>query len=208
MTPVQVKNSLAGVRWMSLQQGARITEIIQAHRLKRCLEIGTVHGVGACFMAAAVGEEGSVTTVDIQRRPPDAHECANRCGIPIERIEMIVDPLGSSWVLNEMHNAGREFDFVYIDGRHVMENIICDFFQSMLILRPGGWLAFDDLDWHHNASPDSGDPQREKWLSKYPDSWRTLKHVREVAEKFVKPHRDVTNVFEDTRMLICQKRFS
>ena len=41
----------------------------------------------------------------------------------------------------------KKFDFIYVDGSHLVEDIRVDFNECLKILEPGGFLAFDDYQW-------------------------------------------------------------
>jgi predicted O-methyltransferase YrrM len=41
----------------------------------------------------------------------------------------------------------KKFDFIYVDGSHLVEDIKNDFNECLKILEPGGFLAFDDYQW-------------------------------------------------------------
>jgi hypothetical protein len=47
--------------------------------------------------------------------------------------------------LPRLAEAGRRFDFVFIDGSHRFDDIFVDFFYSDLLLDPHGYVVFDDL---------------------------------------------------------------
>jgi predicted O-methyltransferase YrrM len=195
---LEMREKLEGIKWMPVSQGRTLTEIIQMFGLARGLEIGTFHGVGTCYIANAMGEKGIVTTVDVVRPEGESvYDCADKCGIDHARIESIVDTCGSHFVLDDMIKAGRQFDFIYIDGRHVIEDIALDFFQSDLLLAPGGWIAFDDLDWSHAHRP---------WANDRPERWKTEPHVRMFVERFVRPNQNYMNFREEARMFIAQKK--
>ena len=40
-----------------------------------------------------------------------------------------------------------EFDFVFLDAGHTWDVTGFAFFLVDRLLRPGGWLLFDDLNW-------------------------------------------------------------
>jgi hypothetical protein len=48
--------------------------------------------------------------------------------------------------LLEVH-ADPIYDFCYIDGGHSWDVSGFGFFLVEKLVRPGGWLLFDDLDW-------------------------------------------------------------
>jgi predicted O-methyltransferase YrrM len=41
----------------------------------------------------------------------------------------------------------KKFNFIYVDGSHLVEDIKNDFIECLKILEPGGYLAFDDYQW-------------------------------------------------------------
>jgi predicted O-methyltransferase YrrM len=40
----------------------------------------------------------------------------------------------------------KKFNFIYVDGSHLVEDIKNDFIECLKILEPGGYLAFDDYN--------------------------------------------------------------
>lgn len=51
------------------------------------------------------------------------------------------------------------FDFVYIDGSHQAPDVLCDALLGFRLLRPGGFMAFDDYLWSEQL-PGGVDPIR------------------------------------------------
>jgi len=41
----------------------------------------------------------------------------------------------------------KKFNFIYVDGSHLVEDIKNDFIECLKILEPGGYLGFDDYKW-------------------------------------------------------------
>jgi predicted O-methyltransferase YrrM len=39
------------------------------------------------------------------------------------------------------------FDFIYVDGSHLAKDVLTDAVLAWQILRPGGYIAFDDYTW-------------------------------------------------------------
>ena len=50
----------------------------------------------------------------------------------------------------EHFSGGVEIDFVFIDGSHVLEDVFADFQLSFSWLKPGGWVAFHDVEFTHH----------------------------------------------------------
>lgn len=60
-------------------------------------------------------------------------------------------PLSSEIVLPRLLEAGERFDFIYIDGSHLFENVFVDAFYGARLLDEGGLIAFDDSSDPHVA---------------------------------------------------------
>ena len=68
MTPDDVKDVVADIRWMTVEQGRAITTFIHEHGIRSILELGFHHGVSTCYLAAALDAAGggSLTTIDLE----------------------------------------------------------------------------------------------------------------------------------------------
>jgi len=45
-----------------------------------------------------------------------------------------------------------QFDYCYIDGAHTWDGTSLSFLLVDLLLKPGGWVVFDDLNWSISKS--------------------------------------------------------
>lgn len=160
---VEVAGSLAGVPVMSAIQGRRVYDHLVEAGAKDILELGTAHGVSACYMACAVQGKGKVTTVDhvdaTKLRDPQPADVIARAGLS-DTIELVLveDSSYTWWLKNQVAANSDEngnctpiYDFCYLDGAH---NFTIDGLSVILIeklLRPGGWLLVDDLTWLYRA---------------------------------------------------------
>lgn len=54
--------------------------------------------------------------------------------------------------LNNLYFTGKVnyFDFIYIDGSHLPEDVLADAVLSFKLLKPGGIIGFDDYQWGSN----------------------------------------------------------
>ena len=148
--------------WMTSRQGAQVWEHFRRTTPDVVLDIGTCYGTSAAYMAGALRAFGGtrVVTVDSAQfddRSDAAQWCRalwDRCGVT-DLIEMVRIPYSNYawWLMEQVRGAttaGRcepQFDFVYLDGAKL---ITLDGASVALIeplLRPGGWLLLDDLDW-------------------------------------------------------------
>lgn len=60
-------------------------------------------------------------------------------------------PEFSEFVLPRLLAAGERYDFIYIDGSHLFENVLLDAFYSARLLNDGAWMALDDSSDPHIA---------------------------------------------------------
>jgi predicted O-methyltransferase YrrM len=190
-----VERAVAGVPFMSPWQGRRVYDHLREANARDVLELGTAHGASAAYMAAAVAANGGgrVTTVDRFRfEGPSPEETLGRAGL-LDAVELVRVPDSSyDWWLAQRLRAGAEsaFDFCYLDGAH---DLHVDGVAVVLVerlLRPGGWLLLDDLDWTYATGSFAGPPE----LS---EAERTTPHVRIVWDEIVKAHPSFTELREE-----------
>lgn len=194
-----VAAAVAGVPFMSPEQGRVVYEHVRASGARDVLELGTAHGVGAAYLAAAGAQ---VTTVDFAGAAydPPPERVLERAGVA-DRVRIVREYSTYTWWLKELVQARSDrhgnvspcFDLVYLDGA---KNWTIDGFAVVLVeklLRPGGWLLLDDLDWTY-----ADDPGREmtdgivhRELS---EAERTQPHVRAVFELIVGQHPSFTEL--------------
>lgn len=163
-------------------------DFILKNELKRCLELGFAHGVGTVWMAGAIQKlgEGKVIAVDVQDAltlNPSATEMLNRSGLSAFA-ELHYDEFSYTWHLKRHLKEYREqpFDFVFIDGAHDWDTDGFAFFLVASMLRPGGWILFDDLNWSYATSPSLGNTDLVRSMS---SERRIDRQVRAIWENLV-----------------------
>ena len=130
----------------------------------RGLEIGSWEGRSAvffleylphCHLTCVDTFEGSAEhakgsewhrNVDGIERRFDANIAAY--GSRVEKIKM-----PSHMALAAMVEAGRAFDFVYVDGSHKANDVWIDSTLSWTLLKEGGVIIWDDYEWDGHADP-------------------------------------------------------
>lgn len=195
VTPSDVAAAVGSTRYMTLEQGQIIDELIRTHALKNCLEIGTFHGVGACYLAAAsAGVGGRVTTVDLpgsKKLEPNAEQLLASLGLS-ERVTIIRERAGADWVmLKWLEQSPRpEFDFIYIDAAHTWRTTGLFFFLADKLLQPGGWMLLDDI-----LFTPAGFEQRhgKAYTPALTAEQINVAHVGKVWELLVKEHPEYSN---------------
>lgn len=191
MNAREVRRVIGDVPYMSLAQGERIMEFIRRNRPREILELGFCHGVSTCYMAAALAEQsgGSITTIDLETArhlEPNVEELLTRIG-QRERVTCCYEPTSYNWRLMKLLEEGAvpRFDFCYLDGAH---NWFVDGFAFFLVdrlLRPDGWIIFDDLHWTYARSLTLAKTDMVKAM---PEEEREAPQVQKVFDLLVKSH--------------------
>ena len=203
-----VKRIVKDAPYMSVAQAQRMTSFIHDHKLKDVLELGFFHGVSTCYMAAAVKELGGrVTTIDLasaRKRSPNITELLEGCGLS-DQVDVYFEPQSFTWRLMRMIEDGKgpRFDMVYLDGGHTWDVTGFAFFLVDRLLRPGGWLIFDDIDWTFASSKAYEGTDK---LAKMPADYVSTPQVRKVFELLVEPHPSYHNCKVENRWGYAQKR--
>ena len=191
MKPHEIKQLVGNTPVMSLAQATRMTEFIHEHNIRDILELGFFRGVSTCYMAAALEESGgdSLVAIDLERaRPlvPNLQDLLAKCGYT-DRVTYYYEPTSYTWRLMKFleEDSTPRFDLCYIDGAHSWFVDGFAFFLVDRLLRVGGWLIFDDLDWTYDTSPALRGTDQVKAM---PEDERQTPQVRKVYDLLVKTH--------------------
>jgi predicted O-methyltransferase YrrM len=214
----QVAAAVEGIPFMSPVLGGRVYEHIRLSRPEHALELGTAHGVGAAYIAAALeaNDYGHLTTVDHggAAYDPSPAEVLARAGLE-HRVTVVRAHSSYNWFLKEQiehasdeaGNCEPRYDFCYLDGS---KNFNVDGLAVVLIeklLRPDGWLLMDDLEWTYERNPWIAPEGDGRPLGPLSHSERTEPHLLAVFELIVKQHPSFTRfIREDAWYGWAQKR--
>jgi predicted O-methyltransferase YrrM len=168
-------------------RGQELYDFVRREQPAECLELGFAHGVSTAYLAAGLEANGGgrLTSVDLdiaREREPAAEGLLERAGLGA-RVELVFEPTSYNWYL---HRRIREqtraagvcepyLDFCFFDGAHRWVDDGLAFFLVDKLLKPGGWLLFDDLTWKIEA----GDVD---------ESERSVAGVGEVFDLLVQGH--------------------
>jgi predicted O-methyltransferase YrrM len=182
----------AGIPYMSLAEAREISTLILENQLCNILELGFCNGVSTCYFAGMLDTlgRGKVTTIDLESardEKPGIESLLNDLGLK-KYVTIFYEPTSYTWRLMLMleEQPKPQFDFCYIDGAH---NWFTDGFAFFLVdklLRPGGWIVFDDVDWTYATSPNL---KHTALVKNMPLAEKTTAQIRKVYELLVKPHR-------------------
>ena len=126
------------------------------------LEIGSFEGRSAVWMLENVltGEDSFLTCIDTFKGGEDQKamdlsslEATFQANIEPWRNRVIVLRGESQSGLRCLHHGIDSFDFIYVDGSHVAEDVILDGILAWQLLKPKGIITFDDYLWNGPEDP-------------------------------------------------------
>lgn len=124
------------------------------------LEIGSWEGISSLFMLTVL-PNSRITAVDTWEGG-DEHagwETLSKIEINFDSnlkkySDRITKFKGTSYSFFQTCEKSRnQFDLIYIDGSHYVDDVICDAIKSFEQLKIGGILIFDDYIWGHYKNP-------------------------------------------------------
>jgi predicted O-methyltransferase YrrM len=210
----QVHEYVGSLPYMTIRQARRITDFLQQHELSECLELGFFHGVSSAYIAESLRERGAghLTTIDLEtvrEKDPNIDRILTDLGLS-EWVTVHYEPKSFTWRLMKMieDSGSPPFDFCYLDGGHFWDVSGFGFFLVEKLLRPGGWLLFDDLDW--SVAPRADALRREgkqlpSWMARMTEEERQTKQVRKIWELLVKQHPGFDSFLEEGQWGFARK---
>ncbi len=192
MKLTQVEQVVRGLPFMTIGQAERLTTLMLDNGCTRVLELGIMHGVSTCYLAAALdgtGRDWSITSIDNMTaidRKPNVEQLLDELGLR-ERVTVHYETSSYIWRLMKLIEEHPEpiFDLCYLDGAHNWPDDGFAFFLVDRLLRPGGWIVLDDIDWSYATSPALS---RTDFVTAMPEEQRTMQQVRKVFDLLVKRH--------------------
>ena len=129
----------------------------------RCLEIGSYEGRSSVWISENMaGSHGSLTCVDTWDGSAE-HSDKDKCNLyerflantTSQRSAGQIRPLrGKSIdVLSKLVSEHTQYDLVYIDGSHIMKDVLADALLAYHMLAENGILIFDDYTWGDGIAP-------------------------------------------------------
>lgn len=163
-----VKKHVEGVPYILPEMARDLYEFILKHQPQNCLELGFGHGASSCYLAAALDEVGSghLTCVDLvpaqEWQQPTIEQLLEKTGLS-PRVEVRRENTSYTWFLKKQIEAHSHdnfcepiYDFCFIDGPKNWTIDGAAFFLVDKLLKSGGWLVFDDLQWTYMSKLKEG----------------------------------------------------
>jgi predicted O-methyltransferase YrrM len=117
--------------------------------ISKTLEVGCAFGLSSLYICEATRDRAGTrhTIIDPHENTIwDGAGPRNLQQVGVEYVELI--ERGSEIALPQLMTAGKgPYDFIFIDGWHTFDHTLIDCFYATRLLRVGGVLALDDVDW-------------------------------------------------------------
>ena len=131
-----IAHALPNVPFMTYARAKYLRALMQDRPKRRALEIGTCHGVGACYLSRIFEH---VDTIDLHT---SLHKTPNIWDSMYATQVTNVRPLYRP--LYDTHLEGA-YDLVYIDGDHSKRGVESDLHEALRVC-PNGVIILDDID--------------------------------------------------------------
>ena len=197
--------------YMKLEQAKVLDRFLKENHLTQCLELGFLHGKSSAFIAATLRDigQGHLVTIDRKnalQREPNIHHVLK--ALDLEGwVTVSYEQRSFNWRMLKMleEDDRPSFDFCYIDAAHTWDDTGFGFFLVDKLLKPGGWMLFDDLDFDYQRLVKPGEDMPD-FLLRMGREERETRQVRKVWELLVKEHPDYGEFSESGRWAFARKR--
>lgn len=142
---------------VSITQGRMLELLARANRAQNILEIGTLGGYSAIFLARGLGKGGKLVTLELE---PDfaavARQNIENAGQGNKVDILVGEAIGTLRSLQQQ--GGAPFDLVFVDADK--QNYAAYLDYAIKLSRPGALLIFDNVVREGRVlDPDSDDPK-------------------------------------------------
>jgi predicted O-methyltransferase YrrM len=165
-----VTATFGDLQYMIHQDAMFIRDFIIKNDVRDILEIGFFHGKSSAYFAAILEDmgRGHLVTIDrktARQREPNIEHVLSTLGLT-HRVTPVYSERSYTWEMGKMirERSRPQFDLCYFDGEHTWDGTGFGFLLVDMLLRPGGWVIFDDLKWTVAAAVND--------LTQAPRSWR------------------------------------
>jgi predicted O-methyltransferase YrrM len=194
-----VTRDFGDVKYMNEERGRVLCDLIAREDAREILEIGFFRGKSSLYIAATLEDlgRGRLVTIDRQsamRLSPGIHDLLAASGLG-HRVKPTFAFRSFTWELQKLiaTTPRPRFDLCYFDGGHTWDETGFGFLLVDLLLKPGGVIVFDDLDWSIRRSPSYR--KSPKLAATFSEDEAAAKTVRLVWDLLV-PERGYTRLDE------------
>lgn len=179
------------VPYMRYSQAKEVRRLISENDCESFLEIGFAHGKSSAYFAAIAEDRGKghLTTIDrkaAKDRSPNISSILSDLNLS-GRVTPVYAERSYTWELQKCITSEPrpQFDFCYFDGGHTWDLTGFGVLLVDILLKPGGILVLDDMDWSMASS--AAYKSNPEWAKGYSADEIEAKGVRLVWENIL-PH--------------------
>lgn len=187
-----VRESFGDLEYMKHGEALFMRDFIVQHDARDILEVGFFHGKSSAYFAAILEDlgRGHLVTMDLEtarKREPNIEHVLSSLELE-HRVTPVFAERSYTWEMAKMIRAEPRplFDLCYFDGGHTWDGTGFGFVLVDMLLRPGGWIIFDDLDWTIDKATQGMRKVPKTWQKCSPDE-RAAPAVNLVFQ-FMVPH--------------------
>ena len=124
-----------------------LSEYIKEYNCQKTLEVGMAYGLSTVAICQTHSDKGSGSHIAIDPYQNKAYKSVGvlnveRAGLA-QRLRFIEE--SSVTALPQLVAEGEKLDFAFIDGCHLFDYTLIEFFYIDMLLETGGLIVFDDL---------------------------------------------------------------
>lgn len=201
-----IKKYVDGIPYTLPEMAQDLYTFITREKPCSCLELGFGHGASSCYIAAALDEVGTghLTSVDLlpaqEWQTPTIEDLLTRTGLE-DIVTVAREHTSYTWFLKKQIEAHSQdnvckpiYDFCFVDGAKNWTIDGATFFLIDKLLKPGGWIVFDDLQWTYMSKLKEGKRKTDGvfMLEMGPDEL-TQPHIELIFKLLVMQHPDYSN---------------
>ena len=193
-----VRETFGDLEYMHHPDAMFMRDFIVRHDSRDILEIGFFHGKSSAYFAAILEDlgRGHLVTIDretAREREPNIEHVLSTLDLT-HRVTPIYSERSYTWEMAKMIRTKPrpQFDLCYFDGDHLWDGTGFGFMLVDMLLRPGGWIIFDDLKWTIDAAVKNRQKIPKMWQACSKDE-KAAAAVRMVFDLLV-PHLGYTEM--------------
>jgi predicted O-methyltransferase YrrM len=180
----RVTETWGDLKYMDLPRAEYLRNLIVTNDLQDLLELGFYKGKSSAYLGAVLEDlgRGHLTTMDratARGHQPGISDVLAKVDLS-HRVSPIFAHRSFTWELGKMleQTPRPQFDFCYLDGGHTWDVTGFGFLLVDMMMKPGGIILLDDLDWSIAKSPQAKTPRGLATYEAYSDDEKAAKGVR------------------------------
>lgn len=150
-------HEFGSLNYMNPSEVMNLCELFSTRNISRVLELGFYKGKSSLVFSLLMDERGQVDTYDLPSAldlTPNIFDLKNIFDLQ-DKVKVCISDRSFTWELAKRIASGEknEYDMIYIDGGHTLDTTATVFLLANTLLKQGGVLIFDDLNWTISKSP-------------------------------------------------------